>query len=69
MTNIGFVHRPLWQLDGGDWHLMIGNRSVAQIIPNSCDELPHIHWLSIISDDYPDYGCRFRNTGGRAARR
>jgi hypothetical protein len=35
------------------WHLLLGNESVAQILPNKWDGTPC--WLTAIWD-YPDYG-------------
>jgi len=32
MTDLLFLHTPRWQPDGDEWHLMVGNRSVAQLI-------------------------------------
>ena len=33
MTEVLFLHTPRWQPDGDEWHLMIGNRSVARKAP------------------------------------
>ncbi len=36
---------------------MIGNRSVARLIPNSDERFPQYHWLSVIDgDEFPDHG-------------
>ncbi|MGP0092319.1 MAG: hypothetical protein ACLPKB_20515 [Xanthobacteraceae bacterium] len=55
------IHLPVWRQDGDTWHLLIGNESVAQIIPsedtNGIYGTPGaLAWLSVISDEYPDYG-------------
>jgi hypothetical protein len=45
----------IWRLDGQKWHYIVGERSIAQIVPNS-DELgrfPDIKWLTLV----PDFDC------------
>jgi hypothetical protein len=54
MNKIAVLHKPLWRPSGADWHLMIGNRSVAKITPNFCVILPHYKWLSVLARDYAD---------------
>jgi hypothetical protein len=57
MTDVLFLHTPRWQPDGDAWHLMVGNRSVAWLIPNSDEKFPQYHWLSVIDgDEFPDHG-------------
>src|ERR1700733_9300760 len=57
MQNVDLLHTPRWTLDGEDWHMLIGNRSVAKIIPTNEENFPHIHWLSVMeSRDYDDHG-------------
>ena len=34
MNDIRLLHTPRWQFSGTEWHLMVGNRSVAKIIHN-----------------------------------
>jgi hypothetical protein len=48
MTNIQALHRPQWRIDGVEWHLIVGNRSVAKLIPNFDPARPRCRWLSII---------------------
>ena len=57
-TIIPLHHQPRWQLDGADWIMLVGNRVVALLVPNSCDLLPQFHWLSRFVGDgeYPDHG-------------
>jgi hypothetical protein len=40
MTEVLFLHTPRWQPDGDEWHLIVGNRSVARLIPNADDLFP-----------------------------
>jgi hypothetical protein len=40
MTEIVSFHKPNWQLDGTDWHMVVGNRSVAQLNPNHDPAFP-----------------------------
>lgn len=57
MDNTKFLHEPRWQLSCEGWHMIVGNQSVAQIIPNFCKRLPQYKWLSIIDGpDYPNHG-------------
>ena len=58
LTNdVRLIHPPTWQLDGDEWHMIVGNRSVAKIVPNECAMFPRVHWLSVIeSHEYPDHG-------------
>jgi hypothetical protein len=53
------LHQPKWQLDGRDWIMLVGNRVVAVLVPNSCDFLPQFCWLSRFvggEEGYPNYG-------------
>jgi hypothetical protein len=51
---------PTCRQSGETWHLLVGNESVARIIPNKDDlglfgPIDADIWLTII-EDYPDYG-------------
>ena len=53
MNNVELLHAPQWVEDLGEWHMIVGNRTVAKITPNSgYPTLPHINWLSVIDRDY-----------------
>ena len=58
MTKIEQLHKPRWQPDDENWLMIVGNRAVAVIIPNSDERFPHYKWLSeILSDSpYAEYG-------------
>jgi len=57
MNDVRLLHTPQWQLDGDEWLMIVGNRTVAKIIANEDANFPHIHWLSVIdSHEFPDYG-------------
>jgi hypothetical protein len=58
LDNIVLSHKPQWRLDGDDWCMIVGNRTVAVLVPNSCRILPQFHWLSryVGANEYPDYG-------------
>jgi hypothetical protein len=57
MTDIHSLHRPQWRIDGAEWHLIVGNRSVAKLIPNFDPAHPRCRWLSIIDGaDMPEHG-------------
>jgi hypothetical protein len=57
MNNVLPIHTPEWRLVETDWHIIVGNRTVAVLMPNSDEHFPHYKWLSlIICDDCPDYG-------------
>lgn len=57
MNDIRLLHSPRWQLSGTEWHLMVGNRSVAKIIPNFDPNTSRHRWLSVIEDaDFEDGG-------------
>ena len=54
MIEAHLLHGPKWQLVETDWHLIVGNRTVAVLIPNCDDRFPHYRWLSRIVRDEPD---------------
>jgi len=54
MTEIIPLHTPIWQYDGTEWHLIVGNRSVARLVTNETPVFPDIKWLSVIDDEYLD---------------
>ena len=56
MENVELLYKLQWNAVGDEWHLVVGNKSVARIIPNSCKWYPRIQWLSIIEDGYEDHG-------------
>jgi len=57
MNKVSLLHAPQWNLVGTEWHLIVGNRTVARLIPNSDHNFPQYHWLSLIGDhEYPDHG-------------
>jgi hypothetical protein len=58
MTGITPLHTPVWRQDGPDWIMMVGTRTVAALVPNSCDLFPRYRWLSrfVGGNEYPDYG-------------
>jgi hypothetical protein len=49
MNDVSLLHVPRWQLVETDWHLMIGNRTLAVLIPNSDTRFPRYKWLSRIT--------------------
>jgi hypothetical protein len=51
--NLPSEARGAWRLDGKMWHYMVGDRSIAQIIPNRDQRLPEIQWLTLV----PDFDC------------
>jgi hypothetical protein len=56
MSDIKPLHRPKWQPVEGDWHMIVGNQSVAVLIPNSCSIQPWANWISRILIDCPSHG-------------
>ena len=52
MSDIKPLHRPKWQPVEDDWHMIVGNQSVAVLIPNSCSTQPWANWISCILTDY-----------------
>jgi hypothetical protein len=56
MNDIKLLHAPTWRLCGTEWHLIVGNRSVAKLIPNFCAKFPQCEWISVIDEDYNSYG-------------
>ena len=58
MTTIEQLHKPRWQQDGDNWLMIVGNRAVATLIPNSDDLFPQYIWLSGILAESPfdDHG-------------
>jgi hypothetical protein len=54
MNGISLLHAPQWQLDGDNWLLIVGNRTVAKLLPT----IGHhkYTWLSAIENDLPDHG-------------
>jgi hypothetical protein len=56
-NNVLPIHTPQWRLIETDWHMIVGNRTVAVLIPNSDDNFPEYKWLSfIVCDDCPEHG-------------
>ena len=49
------THQIIWREVDRVWHLLSGNESVAQILPNERDGDGSPCWLTAIWD-YPDYG-------------
>jgi hypothetical protein len=49
---------PQWREVDNEWHMLIGNESVAKLTPNSdAERFPQYKWVSLITtDDYPDHG-------------
>jgi hypothetical protein len=45
--------RGIWRQEGNTWHYMVGDRSVAQIVPNSDERFTELQWLSLV----PDFEC------------
>ena len=58
MPTLEQLHKPRWQQDGENWLMIVGNRAVAALIPNSDEQFPHYKWLSLILAESPidDYG-------------
>src|SRR5258708_5614986 len=57
MNDIKLLHKPQWTLVGTDWHMIIGNRSVAHLIPVFSPHVPQYKWLSVIEyREYNDHG-------------
>jgi hypothetical protein len=48
---------PEWRQVENDWRMIVGNETVAVLIPNSDERFPQYEWLSlIVTDDYPEHG-------------
>jgi hypothetical protein len=48
---------PKWQLVDTDWHMIVGSRTVALLLPNSDNQFPRYRWLScIVCDDCEAFG-------------
>ena len=57
MNDVTLLHTPRWQLDGDEWLMIVGNRTVAKIIPNQHPPIPWVQWLTVIeSHEFPDHG-------------
>jgi hypothetical protein len=60
MTEITPLHTPKWRLVDDDWHMLVGNRSVAHLQPIPLDlrgPCPWANWLSVIHPgDYEAHG-------------
>ena len=57
MNDVKILHKLQWNLVGTDWHLVVGNRTVARIVPNFSKIFPQYKWLSIIeSHEFDDHG-------------
>jgi hypothetical protein len=52
------LYDPEWRLIGTDWHMIVGNRTVAALTPVSSEICPQYSWLSAFvgGGDYPDHG-------------
>jgi hypothetical protein len=52
------LYDPEWRLVGADWHMMVGNRTVAALTPVSSEICPEYSWLSAFvgGEDFPDHG-------------
>jgi hypothetical protein len=54
--------RGAWSLDGQTWHYMVGEHSMAQIVPNTDERFPEVHWLTLVPDfDCPWHAVDFRD--------
>jgi hypothetical protein len=51
MSNILFAHKPRWRRDGDEWQMVVGNRVVAALIPQSGEPFPQYQWGSVLLDD------------------
>ena len=48
---------PQWRQADNNWEMVVGERTVAALIPISDAQFPQYNWLSfIVSDDYPEHG-------------
>lgn len=57
LTEARLLHEPKWQLVDTDWHMIVGNRTVAVLVPNFDTQFPHYKWLSwIVCDDCAAFG-------------
>jgi hypothetical protein len=56
MNEVKSLHVPMWQLSGTEWHLIVGNRSVAKVVPNFDRNCSRHRWLSVIDGDYDAHG-------------
>jgi hypothetical protein len=57
MNDVRLLHTPKWQLCGVNWHLIVGNHSVAKIKPNFDRHFLRYEWVSIIDcKNYIDHG-------------
>ena len=58
LNDVRLLHKPKWQLVGGFWEMIVGNRTVAVLLPTEfCPRLPHFRWLThIVCNELPDYG-------------
>jgi hypothetical protein len=45
-------HLPVWQDEAGTSLLIVGNRTVARIIPNSNPGWPQYNWLTVIEREF-----------------
>jgi hypothetical protein len=51
------LHKAKWRLVDTDWHMIIGNRTVAVLMANADTLFPRYRWLSrIICDSIDDFG-------------
>jgi hypothetical protein len=53
--NLPSEARGAWRLDGQTWHYMVGEHSMAQIVPNSDERFPEVQWLTLV----PDFHCEW----------
>jgi len=40
MNDVHLFHTPHWRLDGDQWFMVVGNRTVAKIIPSIIPQKP-----------------------------
>lgn len=45
-----------WRLDDQTWHYMVGERSIAQIVPISDEAFTEIQWMTLV----PDFECEWQ---------
>ena len=57
MDEIKSLHKPQWNLVGVDWHMIVGNQSVAKIVPNFEPGSPQYKWVTIVDCNvFEDHG-------------
>ena len=57
MNDIICLHKPQWNLVGVEWHMIVGNRLAAKVVPNFCCFFPQYKWLTLVEyKEFDDHG-------------